>query len=255
VTRPTVTFCLLASAFIAACGADPLADVIVDDDPSVPLSICLNGAGSASHPGNLVVEDLCAGLPGIVQDCVDADCRATFRPTDGARVAEIIKALRASESDTRPLHLLGYSLGGVNVLDVAKRLHDDTVLDDEASRVERLVVIDPFAPFLPEPLDVADNVRAFWSYRHSIAPEDDCSADRPLIGPYEGKRPRCLDGTPCLDFDWSLFPEGRDVDHCTVTDRSAPAVRLNLVEGADATRYVPLPPTVAVERRALEDIR
>jgi pimeloyl-ACP methyl ester carboxylesterase len=253
--RASIHLSLASLALVAACGADPLAGVVIDDDPGLPLTLCLNGAGGASHPGNMVVEDLCASLPGVVQHCADGDCQSTFRPTDGLRIVEIIKAVRGSEEDSRPLHLLGYSLGGVNILDVAQRLALDPALDAFSARVDRVVVIDPFAPFIAEPLDVADNVLAFWSYRHSIAPEDDCSADRPIFGPYEGKRPRCLDGTPCFDFDWSLFPEGRDVDHCTVTDRSAPAARHNLVDGTDATRYVPLPPTVAIERRLLEDIR
>jgi len=250
-SRPRAALLVVVVA-LSACGSaeDPLATVHVESDPSLPFTICMNGAGGDRHPGNQVVDAMCAGLSGLVQDCAGETCRATFRFSELTRVVDVMRALRSDdEGRARPLHVVGYSFGAVNALDAIARLHADPALDEESARVDRVAVIDPFAPFASEPLDVADNVRAFWSYRHSIAPVDDCSADRPVIGPYEGLRPRCLDGTPCFDFDWSVDAETAHVDHCDVTDVSAPAIVHNLAEGENAHRYVPLPEGVPVERR------
>ena len=245
--RALVVLLLLASG---ACA--PVGGPNARWSASSQATICLNGAGRADHPGNLVVDALCAELPGLIEDCSRGACRPTFLATDvvGAEVALREVSLGLGDGDT--LSVVGYSLGGINATILAARFSADAAVRAQRRRIDRLVLLDPFSPAASRPLDIPDGVRAAWVYRHSVAGPEDCSGDR-AIGPYLGIRPRCAADQRCRDYDWSTVEAIADtVGHCTVTDLSVDAVVHNVRTGEDADDDIApnLPAPTDVEVRA-----
>ena len=91
--------------------------------------------------------------------------------------------------------------------------------------------IDPFSPVGPDPLIIPDNVESAWLYRHSVAPPDGCSNDRPVIGPYEGFSMVCDEASACVDYDYSLDERYTDIDHCDVPGVAFDAAWRNVTTG------------------------
>ncbi len=219
----TVAAALIATLMLPACGGRR--DTLWHPPEPCAVTVCMNGAGGDRHPGNQTVNTLCAQLPGKVEDCAEEPCASTFASFDGARVELAVQEALAGAADGCTLSLVGYSLGGVNAVSVAQALNDRGVV------IDRLVLLDPFSPLGPDPLVIPPGVRHAWLYRHSVAPPDDCSADRPLIGPYEGFGMTCAEGTACLDVDYSLDERFTHVDHCTVPEVAFDAAWRNVTTG------------------------
>ncbi len=247
-SRATLFVSLLV--LLSACGSE--LDHQASDDPAITL--CVNGAGGANHPGNAVVTELCEQLPGLIRACpADDDCRATFRFTETTAAADAlastILARRGAGQAIGPVSLVGYSYGAVNIVEqILPTFLANQSVDQNDRVIDRVVLIDPFRPLIADPLKVPLGVRHVWSYRHSVAPPDDCSA-RPLQRGYQGAAISCLTSSRCLDYDFTLIDEA--VDHCTVTDRARPAALTNILTGADERHHdLPAPRDAAATPHA-----
>jgi pimeloyl-ACP methyl ester carboxylesterase len=152
-------------------------------------------------------------------------------------------------SDERcQLDVLGYSWGGVNAVDLARRMHADSRVGAPWA-VTRLVLLDAYQPGAK--LVIPPNVERVVSFRHSIAPANDCSRDAPF-GPYLGLAPRCaavpnaVSAQLCEDFDFSLSAgrfRGGAVGHCDVP-RAAQAAVVQVLRDEPLTEAPPSVPVV-----------
>jgi pimeloyl-ACP methyl ester carboxylesterase len=153
------------------------------------------------------------------------------------------------------LDVIGYSWGGVNAVDLAKRMHADARVRAPWG-VTRLVLLDAFQPGAK--LTIPPNVERVVSFRHSVAPPSDCSRDAPF-GPYLGLAPRCVASAEasarpapiCEDFDFSLSSArfggrpGFKVGHCEVPLAARAAIAQVLRDEA----LTAAPPSVPVVPR------
>ncbi len=234
--------------------------------PVCRVTICLNGAyvGDPMNGGNGWFDSVCAAAPGILEHCKsNGKCYHSFEWIGGTGQAEdaLVEALDKNkdgvvDAKDPPCHILvgGYSWGGVNARNFAEDLQKDKRYAPERRRVHRMVVIDPYQPTVGK-LDIPPNVDAFWEFRHTVAPPNDCSSSSPL-GPYKGLVPRCKEGKFCRDYDYSLsggatFPTysgkpksylGKQIDHCNITDVAGPAMLSLMVDKS----YSPAPKSVPV---------
>jgi len=188
----------------------------------------------------------CKVLPGLIRDVPNGpDARLPFFQwnSDLAHVLDVIVAALDTNRDGNvtntdaPANLtfVGYSWGGFNARDVAEAIANDRRFSPLRKPVHRLLVLDAFrTDFLVVPkseIRVPANVRFFESFRHTVAPTDDCSKIVPgLVGPFTGRDPLCTGATVCKDYDFSLSPATRDVDHCEVVGRARTFV-VDLVNG------------------------
>lgn len=274
VDDPTCGVSYTASAcdFALACGGvdrvDP-ADPTRCLEPSAGgcgVTLCLTGAVDQSSASNFPFQELCAepSVPGLIQDCESGTCHSTFNNVLVDLETEIYPYLFAAldtngdgavNDDDEPcaVNLLGYSWGGVNVVELAQVFLSDPSVSASRAVVDKLIVIDPYQPLAR--VDVPAGVTRFWEYRHSSSPAHDCSNSAPL-GPYRGIAPTCVPGASCVDYDYSLAPDqwfsssysggsyaGADVGHCIVAEVAYDPALANLL---DAPWGGPLPPTVPV---------
>lgn len=216
---------LIALLLLPACGGRR--DTLWHPPEPCAVTVCMNGAGGDRHPGNQVVTALCNDLPGKIEDCADEPCASTFAAFDGARVELAVQEAIAGAVEGCTLSIVGYSLGAVNAVAAAQSLSDRGV------SVDRLVLIDPYSPVGPDPLVIPEHVERAWLYRHSVAPADDCSADRPVIGPYEGFGMTCVEASHCVDYDYSLDERWTHIDHCEVPEVAFDAAWTNVTRGED----------------------
>jgi len=234
---------MTAVAVLVLTSACARQDTLWQRGESCSITVCLNGAGGDRHPGNQVIAELCSGLPGLIEDCSEGPCESTFPSSAGARAGDAIAlAFMSAETSTCPISVVGYSLGGVNAVAMAQSLAGRGI------SIDRMILIDPFSPLGPDPLVIPANVSSTWVYRHSVAPADDCSADRPIIGPYEGFAPACAPESRCQDYDFSADERYRDVDHCTVPSFAYDGGRANVLTGRDYdAASLPIPTTIGAE--------
>jgi hypothetical protein len=109
------------------------------------------------------------------------------------------------------------------------KIESDARFDDSRRRVARFFALDPYrtvALLFPKlTIDVPANVGAFYEFRHTVAPDDECSRIAwGLVGPFYGRRPRCTGDTECHDYDYSDDPQTSWVDHCAI-----PGIATNVV--------------------------
>jgi hypothetical protein len=127
------------------------------------------------------------------------------------------------------LNVVGYSWGGFNALDFINAVNGDRRFAPERKTISRYFALDAFrTDFLVIPrqwLDVPANVKRFWSFRHSVAPANDCSIILDgLLGPFTGRTPYCTGSTECHDYDFSKADATKGVDHCEVPEVANPFV-------------------------------
>jgi hypothetical protein len=216
---------LPALALLACGGAPEDAEARWQQPEPCAVTVCMNGAGGDRHPGNQVINALCADLPGKVEDCSEAPCSSSFASFDGSRVELAVEEALSAAADGCTLSLVGYSWGAVNAVAVSEALGARGV------SVDRMVLVDPFSPVGPDPLIIPATVENTWLYRHSVAPADGCSNDRPLIGPYEGFSMVCDEATACVDYDYSLDERYTGIDHCEVPEVAFHAAFRNVTTG------------------------
>jgi pimeloyl-ACP methyl ester carboxylesterase len=206
------------------------------------VTLCMAGAFQRGDGANPAFERLCERLPGIAKECSGGRCYAMFSMVQVEQALEALIASLDSDRDGRvtggdrrcDVALAGYSWGGVNALELARRVATSPRFDAERRTVARVALIDPFAPHVGARLEVAGNVQAIWSYRHSVSPPSDCSAHAPL-GPYRGIPLACAGSTRCRDRDLTADGVSRDeVGHCAIVEHVAAAVEAHLTTGSDA---------------------
>jgi pimeloyl-ACP methyl ester carboxylesterase len=199
-------------------------------------------------------------MPGLVRDLPNGpDTRYPFFQWDTS-VAHAVDALVAA-LDTNDdgivnnmdapadLWLIGYSWGGFNARDVASAISIDRRFSPSRRSVARFIALDAYRTdwlvVARDGLRVPSNVRAFDSFRHTVAPENECSVIFwGLVGPFTGRNPKCTGSTVCRDYDFSKAFATATVDHCDVPEKATPFV-LDLVAGRTPTR---LPPSLPVAR-------
>ena len=218
---------------------------------SCELTICFAGPGPLDSPANVDLSELCRPAPGVIRRCEDGRCRSLW-PGQRWRVGldALISALdqngdgRVDDKDRAcTISAAGWSTGA----DQAARelpgalLADGRVANDRVV-VDRLVAV---APRVAEggALEVAKNVRTAFVYRHTKAPEEDCSRQFEG-GPWLSPPPVCAEGTTCYDYDYSLEPQlafktrrgarsGSEIGHCNMMAAVAKVGRVNLVAGLE----------------------
>jgi len=238
--------------------ATPAATTLADG--SCAVTICLAGALTRGDGANPTLERLCDTLPGIHKECSEDRCYSIFSMFQKPQVvATLLGALDSDrngvvdDSDRAcTVSLVGYSWGGVNAIEVASEIATHPKFTGKRQQIDRVVLVDPFAPHAVPTLEISANVVKLWEYRHSVAPADDCSNEAPL-GPYLGLPPLCSEGSRCQDYDYSQHPDttfsgqrgefrGSDVGHCNIVAHVAPAIRRNIASGEDG-KAVPPPVT------------
>ncbi len=246
---------------------DPGPDPNPDPGPSdCTMTMCLTGAIDQNTPSNFAFAQICERneIQGLIPDCDDPPCLSTFNNflVDNDDIYEaLFDALdtngdrQINASDQRcELNLLGYSWGGVNVIELANDFVSDSRVSGDRAFVDRIILLEAYQPF--GDMDLPSQVGKVRSYRRSSPPANDCSAQE-VLGPYVGLAPRCPSGVDCMDYDYSLggstsYPlfgggsqTGSQVDHCSVPAVAHEAVISELLDRAP---NVPLPPTVPVGR-------
>jgi pimeloyl-ACP methyl ester carboxylesterase len=199
-------------------------------------SVCLTGAG-----GHRTFESFCEStfVAGRIDDCRNGPCHSTFSTFPIPNADSVWKAVFDTLDTTRDgklnaederveLDVIGYSWGGVNAVDLAARMAADERVAPPW-RVTRLILLDAFQPGAS--LSIPDNVDRTFSFRHSVAPPNDCSSGA-LLGPYLGIAPTCAPSQACFDFDFSQSPEqrfgaqrGKSVGHCDVPRAALAAIK------------------------------
>lgn len=126
------------------------------------------------------------------------------------------------------VHLVGFSWGGINVTDLARRLAADTRIQARRRGVAAMVLFDPFQPQLSRAV-VPANVMYTWVYRQTKTTSGDCSMAASLGFGFNGHRPRASsDLTFCDDYDLDSFMHG--IGHCDVPLAARQAAFLNLTK-------------------------
>jgi pimeloyl-ACP methyl ester carboxylesterase len=221
-------------------------------------TVCLTGAGG--HRG---FESFCESelVVGRIDDCRTAPCQptfATFPLMTAQPVWDAVFPVLDSNADGKldasdelcQLDVLGYSWGAVNAVDLARRMHADARVEPPWG-ITRLVLLDAFQPGAK--LTIPANVERVVSFRHSVAPPNDCSLDAPF-GPYLGLAPRCPPAASgarpiCEDFDFSLSVgrfggrPGTKVGHCDVPH----AAKAGIAQVLRDEELTEVPPSVPVE--------
>jgi len=249
---------------LTACAPSPSEPSDTRDDP-LPTSpiypvrtLCLAGAYLITDGGNPWFEAICRQTEGVIEDCAGDRCEALFAIADVPHTLDVlVEALDTDHSgvvddDDAPVHLqvLAYSWGGANALRTFDLTADPRF---GGSRVyfDATVTIDPYRPLEAERLEPTPSHRRVWSYRHSVTPHGDCSAQA-LAGPYRGIPVSCPDGRRCVDYDLSLEPgrtypgpwggtqTGAQLGHCTIVPAVADLALHNLATWEDAPELEPL---------------
>lgn len=235
------------SVCLAACAAD------VDDDTATsanelataptPRTICFAGRtwGDVMTSGGIPeIDRLCKQMPNLIRD-VPGGRDAAFNffqwNSDLAHEVDVVVGALDTNHDgvvtgaDAPvvLNVVGYSWGGFNAVDFIEAMATDRRFHDDRKTVARFFALDSFrtdALVIPRKrLNVPSNVQRFYSFRHTVAPHDDCSRILfGLVGPFTGRSPYCTGSTECHDYDFSASTSGESVDHCAVPDAASPFV-------------------------------
>lgn len=218
---------------------------------SAQVTICFSGRSLGNDPyrsgGNPELGALCAKLPSLVRDTRGRDAAYPFFRwnSDVDHAVDVLVANLDTDGDGAvtsadrdvDINVVGFSWGGFNALDLIEKVGEDPRFSATRRRVARFFALDPYRTdalvFARRTLEVPPYVDELWEFRHTIAPEQDCSLMfGGLIGPFTGRNPRCTGHTVCHDFDYSLNPSTSSVDHCAIPRYSAGHI-LRIVSGAE----------------------
>ncbi|NUO48265.1 MAG: hypothetical protein HOV80_05340 [Polyangiaceae bacterium] len=129
------------------------------------------------------------------------------------------------------VHLVGFSWGGINVTDLAKRLSKDSRIATGRRGVAGMVLLDAFQPQAWH-ATIPANVVDAWVYRQTDTTSGDCSSTVSLGFGFNGKSPVAKsEMTSCTDYDLDAFLDG--VGHCDVPKTATEAALVNLLEHED----------------------
>lgn len=224
-------------------------------------TVCFGGAtwGEPTDIGGISpFMALCRDMPGLIRDQPGgSDAKYTFFQwtTSLQHVVDVIVEALDTNNDGNVtntdapanLALIGYSWGGFNARDVAELIAQDRRFSPLRKPVHRLVALDAYKWSWGEytQINVPANVQNFTSFRHTIAPADDCSRIVPwLVGPFTGRNPYCTGSTKCRDFDYSRREATKGIDHCEVVQAATDNVK-QLMAGQPMTN---LPTELQIRR-------
>ena len=192
---------------------------------------------------------LCEGLPALVRDRSGPDAAYPFfrwnSDIDHA-LDVLVKNLDTdgdgtvtTDDDEFDINVVGFSWGGFNALDLIEKVGKDPRFSASRRRIARFFALDPYRTdallFARKTLEIPPYVEELWEFRHTVAPERDCSrVVDGLICPFTGRDPRCTGSTVCHDFDFSLDPATSHVDHCAIPAYSIRHI-LRIVAGKELT--------------------
>jgi len=234
-----------AVVVLGACAADA-DDATSSDDINggpIPRTVCFAGRtfGDVMTSGGIPeIDRLCKVMPNLIRDVPGGrDAQYNFFAWDSnlAHEMDVVVGALDTNHDGQvtgadapvTLTVVGYSWGGFNAVDFINAIASDHRFGPDRKTIAKFFALDAFrTDFLVLPraeMDVPRNVQKYYSFRHSVAPADDCSIILGgLLGPFTGRVPYCTGSTECHDFDFSAYAAGKNVDHCAVPDAAHPFV-------------------------------
>ncbi len=134
----------------------------------------------------------------------------------------------ASKDSPAEVHLVGFSWGGINVTDLARRLGKDARIASGRRGVFGMVLLDAFQPQISR-ATIPSNVARAWVYRQTDTTSGDCSSTVSLGFGFNGHRALAKSAkTACREYDLDSFLDG--IGHCDVPKAAAEAALVNLLE-------------------------
>lgn len=220
---------------------------------SCARTLCIAGPGPLSEPANGDLGELCRRSPGVVRRCEGERCASVWAIEQWPEGLEALLISLDDNADGRVdnhdtpcrINVAGWSLGGMIAAEqVPAALLANTTISPERSVVDHLVTVVPWSPGHAAQIDIGENVRKAWIYRHTRTPAEDCSTAYEG-GPWLSPAPVCRPGTQCWDYDYSLEPmlgflgrrgarSGLEVDHCQIMSLVAKIGLDNLKRGIEA---------------------
>jgi len=198
-------------------------------------TLCVAGPGALTDDANRDLGEMCRRSRGVVRHCEDQPCHSVWSLESWEQGLDaLIDSLDHNRDgkvdaldEACQISVAGWSRGGMIAAEaLPKALREDPRVSEDRAIIDHLVAIVPWAPER-EHVEVGDNVRKAWIYRHTLAPAGDCS--RAFAGgPWLSPAPICGPETTCWDYDFSLEPElaflsrrgarsGAEIGHCIIT--------------------------------------
>jgi hypothetical protein len=223
-------------------------------------TLCIAGPGELDSEANLDLAELCRRAPGIVLGCEAGHCASVWSIDRWQEGLDALVGSLDRNGDAKvdgkdpacPVNLAGWSTGAAIVADALPKALAERV-DPKHARIHNLLAIAPYASGVqPQQLDIAATVDKAFIYRHSVAPQTDCS--RAFEGgPWLSAAPVCGENTTCYDYDYSKDEghlaylsrrgsrSGAEIHHCNIVSVVATAVLDNLARGQEAYKEL-IPP-------------
>ena len=221
-------------------------------------TVCFAGRSLGDDPyasgGNSDLANLCTSLPHPIRDVDgwDADYPFFRWNADLDHALDVIVSALDTDGDgsvtsndaDRDLNVIGYSWGGFDARDVIAAMQWDDRFSDDRRGVARFFALDPYQTVLlafpRRAMQVPANVQTLYEFRHTVAPDDDCSRVVPyLVGPFTGREPECTGDTVCTDYDYSAADATAGVDHCGVPAAATHAIQ-EIVSGREPDDLPPV---------------
>lgn len=223
-------------------------------------TLCISGPGELDSEPNGDLAELCRRAPGIVMHCEGERCDSVWAVD---RWQEGLDALAGSldrnadgkvdrKDPACAVSLAGWSTGAAVIADALPKALAERA-DANHAKIHNLLAIAPFvAGRETQQLDIAATVDKAFIYRHSVAPENDCS--RAFEGgPWLSAAPVCAESTTCYDYDYSKDEgdlaylsrrgsrSGAEIHHCNIVSVVARMGLDNLSRGQEAYKEL-IPP-------------
>jgi hypothetical protein len=223
-------------------------------------TLCIAGPGELDSESNGDLAELCRRAPGIVLRCEGVHCARVWAVDHWKEGLDALVDSLDRNGDGKvdgkdpacPISLAGWSTGAAIVADALPKALAERV-DAKHAKVHNLLAITPYATGVqPQRLDIAATVDKAFIYRHSVAPQSDCS--RAFEGgPWLSAAPTCAEGTTCYDYDYSKDEgdlaylsrrgsrSGAEIHHCNIVSVVAKIGLDNLARGQEAYKEL-IPP-------------
>jgi hypothetical protein len=224
-------------------------------------TLCIAGPGELDSEPNGDLAELCRRSPGVVMACEGKKpCASVWQVDRWQQALDALVVTLDRNADGKvdgkdpacPVSLAGWSTGAAVIAGELPKALAERV-DAKHARIQNLVAITPFtAGRESQQLDIAANVDKAFIYRHSVAPDNDCS--RAFEGgPWLSAAPVCAEGTTCYDYDYTKdvgdlayrsrrgSRSGAEISHCNIVSVVAKVGLDNLARGQEAFTEL-LPP-------------
>jgi hypothetical protein len=174
-------------------------------------TLCIAGPGELDSEPNGDLAELCRRAPGTVMGCKDERCQSVWPVDRWQQGLDALVSTLDRNADGKvdgkdgacPVSLAGWSTGAAVIASELPKALAERV-DAKHARIKNLVAITPYTIGREsQQLDIAANVDKAFIYRHTVAPENDCS--RAFEGgPWLSGAPVCAEGTTCYDYDYTM---------------------------------------------------